>query len=123
MPSGNLFFVIEKQIDPGLIDVIKNDIVPRYKKNCTDLWAEEEFNAVKTTTATGERVEMKLAERGVCLGKSRFLVKEVRKLTGSGHQTTIICTAKKLKTAQIAPGMFARWFQENYFAYAMHPLT
>ena len=91
-----------------------------YKKNCTDNWAEEEFNAVKTTTATGEPVEMKLAERGVYLGKPRVLVKEVRKLTSSGHQTAIICTAKKLKAAQIAPGMFARWSQENFFAYAMH---
>ena len=91
-----------------------------YKKNCTDLWAEEEFNTVKTTTATGEPVEMKLAERGVYLGKARLLVKEVRKLTGSGHQTAIICTAKKLETTQIAPGMFARWSQENYFSYAMH---
>ena len=101
---GQPFFVIEKQIDPGLIDVIKNDIVPRllkevpnqpseeelaadphlhrfvivfdregysadffkslwedhrigcmtYKKNCTDIWAEEESNTVKTTTATGD---------------------------------------------------------------------
>jgi hypothetical protein len=167
---GQPFFVIEKQIDPGLIGVIKNDIVPRlieevpgqpseealaadphlhrfvivfdregyspdffkhlwdehrigclsYKKNCTDNWAEEEFNAVKTTTATGEPVEMKLAERGVYLGKTRVLVKEVRKLTGSGHQTAIICTAKRLEAAQIAPGMFARWSQENFFAYAMH---
>lgn len=167
---GQPFFVIEKQIDPGLIDVIKNDIVPRllqdvpnqpseealcadphlhrfvivfdregysadffkylwdehrigcltYKKNCTDIWTEEEFNTVKTTTATGEPVEMKLAERGVCLGKTRLLIKEVRKLTGSGHQTAIICTAKRLEAAQIAPGMFARWSQENYFSYAMH---
>ena len=167
---GQPFFVIEKQIDPGLIDVIKNDIVARllkevpnqpskeelaadphlhrfvivfdregysadffehlwdkhrigcltYKKNCTDIWPEEAFNCVKTTTATGEPVEMKLAERGVYLGKARLLVKEVRKLTGSGHQTAIICTAKKLETARIAPGMFARWSQENYFSYAMH---
>ena len=167
---GQPFFVIEKQIDPGLIDVIKSDIVPRllkevpnqpseeelaadphlhrfvivfdregysadffkhlwdehrigcltYKKNCTDIWSEEEFNTVKTTTATGEPVEMKLAQRGVYLGKARFPVKEVRKLTDSGHQTAIICTAKKLETTQIAPGMFARWSQENYFSYAMH---
>ena len=167
---GQPFFVIEKQIDPGLIDVIKSDIVPRllkevpnqpskeelaadphlhrfvivfdregysvdffkylwdehrigcltYKKNCTAIWAEEEFNTVNTTTVTGEPVEMKLAERGVYLGKAGLLVKEVRKLTGSGHQTAIICTAKKLETMQIAPGMFARWSQENYFSYAMH---
>ena len=76
--------------------------------------------ACKTTTATCEPVEMKLAERGVYLGKARFLVKEVRKLTESGHQTAIICTAKRLEAAQIALGMFARWSQENFFAYAMH---
>ncbi len=170
---GQPFFVVEKQIDPGLIDVIKEDIVKRllddvpgqpseealtadphlhrfvivfdregyspdffkylwdehrigcltYKKNCTHSWDEEEFNTVKTTTATGEPVEMKLAQRGVYLGKARFLVKEVGKLTQSGHQTAIICTAKRLEAAQIAPGMFARWSQENYFAYAMHHLN
>ena len=167
---GQPFFVIEKQIDPGLIDVIKKDIAKRllkevpnqpseeelaadphlhrfvivfdregyspdffkylwdehrigclsYKKNCTDNWAEEAFSSVKTTTATGEPVEMKLAERGVYLGKARVPAKEVRKLTNSGHQTAIICTAKRLEFAQIAPGMFARWSQENFFAYAMH---
>ena len=63
---------------------------------------------------------MKLAERGVYLGKTRLLVKEVRKLSDSGHQTAITCTAKRLEAGQIAPGMFARWSQENYFAYAMH---
>ena len=170
---GQPFFVIEKQIDPGLIDVIKNDIVPRlleevpnqpskeelsadpylhrfvivfdregyspdffkylwdehrigcltYKKNCTHIWAEEEFNTVKTTTATGEPVEMKLAGRGVYLGKARLLVKEVRKLTGSGHQTAIICTAKKLEAAQIAPGIFARWSRENFFPMRCITLT
>ena len=167
---GQPLFVIEKQIDPGLIDVIKKDIAKRlkdevpnqpseealaadphlhrfvivfdregyspgffkhlwdeyrigclsYKKNCTDNWPEEAFNRVKTTTSTGEPVEMKLAERGVYLGKARVWVKEVRKLTDSGHQTAIICTAKRLEAAQIAPGMFARWSQENFFAYAMH---
>ena len=167
---GQPFFVIEKQIDSGLIDVIKKDIARRlldevpnqpsqealaadphlhrfvivfdregyspdffkhlwdeyrigclsYTKNCTNHWGQEAFNTVKTVTATGEPVEMKLAERGVYLGKTRLLVKEVRKRTQSGHQTAIICTAKRLEAAQIAPGMFARWSQENFFAYAMH---
>ena len=167
---GQPFFLIEKQIDPGLIDVIKKDIVPRllcevpdqptkeelaadphlhrfvivfdregyspdffrylwdeyrigcvtYKKNCTEVWTEEEFDTVNTCTATGEPVQMQLAERGVFLGKDGFPVKEIRKLRSSGHQTAIICTAKKLEAAQIAPGMFARWSQENYFRYAMH---
>lgn len=91
-----------------------------YKKNCTQAWAEQEFKVVQTDAATGESIAMKLAERGVYLGKKRFLGKEIRKLTESGHQTSIICTAKRLDATQIAPGMFARWSQENVFAYAKH---
>jgi transposase-like protein len=167
---GQPFFVVEKQIDPGLIETIKTDILERlikeapdqpseaqlqadphlhrfvivfdreasspeffqylwderrigcltYKKNCTQTWAEQEFKVVKTHAATGESIAMKLAERGVYLGKKRFLVKEIRKLTDSGHQTSIICTAKRLDATQIAPGMFARWSPENFFAYAKH---
>ena len=167
---GQPFFVVEKQIDAGLISVLKNDIIARlidevpnqpskeeleqdpwlhrfvivfdregyspkffqeiweqhriacltYKKNCTDKWPEAEFEPTETISPNGECIEMQIAERGTYLGKETVLVKEVRKLSNSGHQTAIISTAKKLEAARMAPAMFARWSQENFFAYAMH---
>ena len=64
---------------------------------------------------------MKLSERNTTFGKEASVeVKEVRKLSETGHQTAIITTAKSLKAKVIAPQMFARWCQENFFAYSMH---
>ena len=44
---------------------------------------------------------------------------EVRRLTSSGHQRAIITTAQRLGMTLIAGRMFARWCQENFFAYMM----
>ena len=46
-------------------------------------------------------------------------VSEVRRLTQTGHQTAVITTARQLGNTTIAGRMFARWCQENYFAYMM----
>ena len=46
-------------------------------------------------------------------------VTEVRRLTQTGHQTAVITTARQLGNTTIAGRMFARWCQENYFAYMM----
>ncbi len=167
---GQPFFVVEKQIDRGMLEALRSDIIPRllqdipnqpsekelkenpllhrfiivfdregyspaffkevweehriacmtYQKNCTDNWSEAEFEIVETTTPSGEPLFMKLAERGTFIGKERVLVKEIRKLTERGHQTSIVSTAKTLSSSLLAPHMFARWSQENFFAYAMH---
>ena len=167
---GQPFFVVEKQIDSGLIRVLEEDIVPRlleevpgqpseeelandkllhrfvivfdregyspelfrrmwekhriacmtYRKNCNDRWPEKEFSKENAIMPRGETVEMKLAERGSALGKNGFWVKEVRKLTETGHQTAIVTTAYRLDRTVVAPCMFTRWCQENFFSYAMH---
>jgi len=44
-------------------------------------------------------------------------MREVRKKTDSGHQTSIITTNKKLSLILIAIHMFSRWAQENFFKY------
>lgn len=167
---GRPFFVVEEQIDPGLIRALEEDIIPRlikevpdqpsderlaedellhrfvivfdregyspeffkrmwerhriacvtYRKNCSDKWAEAEFSSVKTTMPDGETVKMRLAERGSLLGKDGVVwVKEVRKLTESGHQTAVATTAKSLEAERVAPAMFTRWCQENFFGYAV----
>ena len=46
-------------------------------------------------------------------------VREVRRLTKTGHQTAIITTARLLDNPVIAGRMFSRWCQENYFGYMM----
>lgn len=44
-------------------------------------------------------------------------MREVRKLSDDGHQTSIITTNKILSLVLIAINMFARWTQENFFRY------
>ena len=57
--------------------------------------AGHEFAEVETTLPGGERVTLKLAERGTWIGdrKSGLWVRETRKLTDSGHQVSLISTA------------------------------
>ena len=53
------------------------------------------------------------------MSENSIAVTEVRRLTPSGHQTAIITTAQRLASPEIAGRMFARWCQENFFAYMM----
>lgn len=160
--DGQPFFFINKAVDPGLINVIENEIVPRlenelpqqaqlnsepllprftlvfdregyspdmmlrlkqkqvacitYRKYPSEDWATEEFQCQPVRLATGEVVEMALAERGTRLGK-KLWVREIRKLTESGHQTSVIATHYHMNFRVIAASMFARWSQENFFRY------
>ncbi len=80
-------------------------------------WAVEEFSTHQVTLANGQVTRMQLAERGTRLSNGLW-VREVRKLTPSGHQTSIISTNYRLEMTRLATNMFARWAQENYFKYA-----
>ena len=53
------------------------------------------------------------------LAKDAIWMREVRKLTDSGHQTSLISTAFDLPHTQLAARMFSRWCQENFFNYMM----
>jgi hypothetical protein len=64
----------------------------------------------------GEVTTMLLAERGVLLGGVTW-VREFRRLTVTGHQTSIVTTIYRGEMAQLSAAMFARWCQENFFAY------
>ena len=44
-------------------------------------------------------------------------MREVRKLSQSGHQTAIIGTDTRWEITDSAATMFARWSQENFFKY------
>ncbi len=60
---------------------------------------------------------MALRETRLGAGDDGLPVTEVRRLTPSGHQTAVITTARHLGNTVIAGRMFARWCQENFFAY------
>ena len=64
---------------------------------------------------------MKLAERGSWIGdkKHGLWVREVRKLTASGHQSSLISSAYGQQALEDAAGIFSRWSQENFFRYLM----
>jgi len=92
-----------------------------YRKNVKDLWSEDAFQEQEVRLPAGGSTGMKLAMRETRLGTgdSSLAVTEVRRLTQSGHQTAVITTARQLGNTTIAGRMFARWCQENYFAYMM----
>ena len=92
-----------------------------YRKNVKDKWPTEEFVEQEVPVLGAGSTKMKLAMREATLGSGNqsIPVTEVRRLTDTGHQTAIITTAKKLGNVTIASRMFARWCQENFFAYMM----
>jgi hypothetical protein len=164
--DGQPFFAINKAVDPGLVKVIEDDIVPRllrdlpkrisqalldadpllhlfmivfdregYSPNlwlrlkemrvaCLSYnkfpkldWDVQEFTEYSAILANGEKTKMRLAERGTRLSNGLW-VREVRKLSQQGHQTSILSTNYAINLILLAVYMFARWSQENYFKYA-----
>jgi hypothetical protein len=92
-----------------------------YHKYPKDDWPAAEFAAIETTLPGGEQVSLQLAERGSWIGdrKNGLWVREVRKLTPSGHQVSLISTAFEGSAVRDAAGLFSRWSQENFFGYMM----
>ena len=94
-----------------------------YRKNVKDSWPQEEFAEYEQIDDDGNIVKLKLAEREVVLKNNdsknpkEVTVREVRKLSESGHQTAIITTHFMMSIIQIGLYMFARWCQENFFKY------
>lgn len=169
-PDGSPVFKINQAVDPGMIEVIREQIVPRleadipnqptpeqlkadpllcrftlvfdregyspgfmrqmwdkriacqtYRKQPYEPWPQEEFAETQVRLRNGAMVTWKLAERGVLLGtkeSEQIWVREVRKLTERGHQTSVVGTQYKPDQAQIARDQFGRWSQENFFHYA-----
>jgi len=164
--DGQPFLYVNKEVDPGLIATLKQDVIPwleasvaktpeqqqrladdprahwftlvfdregyspelfeqmrkkriailTYHKFPKDDWRSEEFSAHSVELAGGETVTMKLAERGTQLSNQLWL-REIRKLTDSGHQTSILTTNFQAPMTLLATSLFARWSQENFFRY------
>ena len=92
-----------------------------YHKHPGKEWPEEWFKKHDVPMPNGETVSIKLAEMGslVGTGKNAMWMREVRKLTSSGHQTSLISTEYQLDHTQLGARMFSRWCQENFFRYMM----
>lgn len=164
--DGQPFFLVNKEVDPGLLATLRRDLLPwletnaplsaelqqriqldprqhrftlvfdreayspeffaemgqrrvailTYHKFPGENWSEEEFLDCSVALASGETVTMKLAERGTMLS-NRLWVREVRKRSEGGHQTSILSTNYQADYAVLAASMFARWAQENFYKY------
>jgi hypothetical protein len=164
--DGQPFLYVNKEVDPGLIATLKQNVIPwleasvtktpeqerrlaadvrahwftmvfdregyspdlfeqmrkkriailTYHKFPQDDWRREEFATHSVELSGGEAVTMKLAERGARLANNLWL-REIRKLTDSGHQTSILTTNFQAPMTTLAVSLFARWSQENFFRY------
>jgi len=164
--DGQPFLYVNKEVDPGLIATLGNDVIPwleklapktteveqrlaenrrahwftvvfdregyspeffaqlfekriavwTYHKFPRQDWPIEQFTAHRVQLAGGQNVTMKLAERGTRLSNNLW-VREIRKLTDSGHQTALLTTNYLAPMTALAVSLFARWCQENFFRY------
>ena len=87
-----------------------------YHKHPGEDWPRQEFFATPVRLASGQIDDDALAERGTRLSNQLWL-REIRKLSPSGRQTAILSTDYQTSAGRLAPAMFARWSQENFFRY------
>ncbi len=90
-----------------------------YRKYAKEDWPETEFINTQAVFPNSEKAEMKLAERGVFYKDQKIWIREIRKLTETGHQTSIVTTDYSNNAEMIGGTMFSRWSQENFFKYMM----
>ncbi len=95
-----------------------------YLKNPGTEWPESEFRPATVRLASGETIDMELAERGVWFGTDRegLWCREFRRLRRGrhgNHQTAIVGTDFTCSVEKALPDMFARWGQENFFRYML----
>ena len=64
----------------------------------------------------GRRVTYDLADGEVTLS-NRLKLRQVTRLTETGHQTPILMSRRDLSALEVAVRMFGRWRQENFFKY------
>jgi len=89
-----------------------------YRKGKSRRWPGSAFAEV-TGTVAGRAVTYTLAEKRVRL-KNGLRLREVRRLTATGHQTAVLTSRTDLPAIEVAARMFARWQQENFFRYMRH---
>lgn len=93
----------------------KRIAVITYRKNVKDLWDPTEFQTIEIDAKKKET--MRISEKEITLKELSF--REIRVLTHTDHQTSIITTNRMISTKEVATKMFNRWKQENYFKYGI----
>ena len=88
-----------------------------YHKHPGENWSPAEFNEREVELLNGEKVTLRLAERGTWLESGKLWLREIRRLDDRGHQTAILSTDYQRALDRSAAAMFARWHQENFFKY------
>jgi hypothetical protein len=163
---GQPFFLVERSVDHGLLEALRNDIVPRllqevpnqpteqelresplrsrfvivfdregyspvffkemwqkhriscitYHKYPKEDWPKEEFTERQLTLPRGEQVSLTMAERGSWIGDQQtgVWVREIRRLSRPGHQTSLVSTTYEQQDMKDAAMLFSRWSQENF---------
>ena len=164
--DGQPFFLVNKEVDPGLLATLRHDLVPwlethapasaelqqrmqqdplqhrftlvfdregyspeffhemkqrriailSYHKFPKEDWPVEEFRSCRVRLTGGEVTALQLAERGSRLSNGLW-VREVRKLSETGRQTSLLSTNYRTDFTALAVSMFARWSQENFYKY------
>ena len=85
-----------------------------YRKNVKDIWDEKLFETIEIQE-NGTKKTIRICEQETLL--DGLSLREIRVLTGTGHQTAIVTTNKVITAREVALNMFSRWGQENYFKY------
>jgi len=104
---------------PGFFKRLKKQKIAcmTYHKFPQENWSQDEFSRQEVKLAHGQMSSYQLAERGSYFIKEKLWLREIRKLSETGHQTSIICSDYCSDLTHIAVSMFSRWSQENYFKY------
>jgi DNA-binding CsgD family transcriptional regulator len=87
-----------------------------YRKGRIRHIAEERFTRHKAKL-DGRPVEYLLNDQPVRFLKGKLRLRQVTRLTETGHQTPIVTTRWDLRAIVVAHRMFERWRQENFFKY------
>jgi hypothetical protein len=87
-----------------------------YRKGRTPHIAEKRFTLHKARLDR-RRVEYLLHDQPVRFLKGQLRLRQVTRLTETGHQTPIVTSRWDLRAIVVAHRMFERWRQENFFKY------
>jgi transposase len=87
-----------------------------YRKGRFRHVAEKRF-VLRKTKLEGRHVEYLLHDQAVRFLKGKLRLRQVTRLTETGHQTAVLTSRWDLRDIVVAYRMFERWRQENFFKY------